>query len=178
MLELTTARIYLRSVDVIGQHARTLGMPRIVNLGRMEFGSAILIRSVIVRAELGTGPKGMLKIGEGVRVNYGASIYAHKEVVIGDRVRIGPYVSIADTDFHDTLDREITPRGQAVRIGNDVLLGRNAMVLKGVTIGEHSIVGAGSVVTHDVRPFTIVAGVPARQIGMITPLGQIQKASA
>jgi virginiamycin A acetyltransferase len=49
-----------------------------------------------------------------------------------------------------------------VVIGNDVTIGANAIVLPGVTIGDGSIVGAGSVVTHDVPPFAVVAGVPAK----------------
>jgi acetyltransferase-like isoleucine patch superfamily enzyme len=50
------------------------------------------------------------------------------------------------------------------RLGNNVWIGRGAIVVPGVTIGDHSVVGAGSVVTHDVPPLTLVAGNPARPI--------------
>ena len=55
----------------------------------------------------------------------------------------------------------------AIKIGNNVSIGTSAMILPGITIGDNAIVGAGAVVTHDVAPNTIVAGVPAREIETI-----------
>ena len=51
-----------------------------------------------------------------------------------------------------------------VRIGRNSWIGIRCSILSGVTIGEHSVIGAGSIVTHDVPPFSIAAGVPARVI--------------
>ena len=56
-------------------------------------------------------------------------------------------------------------RARAVRIGNDVWIGHGAVILPGVTIGDGAVVGANAVVAHDVQPYDIVAGVPARRIG-------------
>ena len=56
--------------------------------------------------------------------------------------------------------------GWRVKLGNDVWIGRNAIVLAGVTVGDGSVVAAGAVVTRDVPPYTIVGGVPARAIKM------------
>jgi acetyltransferase-like isoleucine patch superfamily enzyme len=56
-----------------------------------------------------------------------------------------------------------------VTVGNDVWIGANACVLRGVALGEGAIVGTGSVVTKDVPPYTIVAGNPARVIRELTP---------
>jgi acetyltransferase-like isoleucine patch superfamily enzyme len=88
-------------------------------------------------------------------------------VVLGDRVLIGANVTLADTDFHP-----LTPEGRAadinagkhapIHISDDVFVGMNSLILKGVTIGQGSVVGAGSVVTRDVPARTIVAGNPAR----------------
>lgn len=167
--ELATARFYLRDVDELGEHARTFGRPRIINLGRMEFGSHLLVRSIVVRSELGTGLNGILRIGHGVRLNYGTSVYAECEVTIGDRVRIGPYSSVSDTDFHDAHDHSIKPPGTPVHIEDDVWVGAKAAILKGVRIGRASVIGTGSVVTRDVPAFSIVAGAPARIIGSIDP---------
>jgi len=165
--ELATARLYLRAADAVGPHARTLGRPRIENLGRLEIGSEVLLRSMLVRVELGTGPRGTLRIGDLVRVNYGTSIYAENAVTIGNRVRVGPYVMITDTDFHDLHARSVRQDGTPVVIEDDVWIGAKASVLKGVRIGRGSIVGVGAVVTRDVVPFSIVAGVPAKVIGAV-----------
>ena len=54
--------------------------------------------------------------------------------------------------------------GGGVKIGNDCWIGAGVIILSGVTIGECSVVGAGAVVTKDVEPYTIVAGVPAKKI--------------
>lgn len=167
--ELATARFRLRSADTVGQHARTLGRPRIENLGTIEIGNDVLIRSVNVPVELCTGPEGRLRIGDGVRVNYGASIAAHGRISIGNRVRIGPYVMIVDTDFHDPYERARRPAPSPVSIEDDVWIGAKASVLKGVRIGRGAIVGVGAVVTRNVEPFSVVAGVPARPVGALDP---------
>lgn len=169
MVELATARLRLRGVDEVGPHARTLGRPRIQNLGRMTIGGHALLRSVNVPVELATGPAGELRIGDGVRLNYGTSIAAEQAVSIGNRVRIGPYVMIVDTDFHDPYQRSVRPKPAPVVIEDDVWIGAKASVLKGVCIGRGAIVGVGAVVTRDVEPFAIVAGVPARPVGHLDP---------
>ena len=55
---------------------------------------------------------------------------------------------------------------QSVKLGNDVWIGHNAVIMPGVTIGNGAVVGAGSVVTHDVEPYSVVVGVPAKKIKM------------
>ena len=57
----------------------------------------------------------------------------------------------------------------SIRIEDDAWIGFNAAILRGVTIGRGAIVAAGALVTHDVEPYTIVAGIPARKIGNSTP---------
>jgi acetyltransferase-like isoleucine patch superfamily enzyme len=97
----------------------------------------------------------------------GGVLCAAKRITIGDNVAVGANTTIVDTDFHP-LDRE-NRRGQPsggqtapVVIGDDVFVGMNCLILKGVTIGDGSVVGAGSVVTRNVPPGVIVAGNPAR----------------
>jgi acetyltransferase-like isoleucine patch superfamily enzyme len=96
---------------------------------------------------------------------------ARSSITIGEHVKIGGNVRIFDHDYHsldfqkrrgseDGLDVKTRP----VRIGNDVFIGTNAMVLKGVTIGDRAIIGAGSVVSCDVPADEIWAGNPARCI--------------
>ena len=81
---------------------------------------------------------------------------------LGDRVRCGANTTIIDTDFH-TDDSRAGP-DSPVAIGNDVWLGVGVIVLKGVTIGDRSVVGAGSVVTSPIPSGVLAAGNPARII--------------
>ena len=98
------------------------------------------------------------------------TIVARKEIVIGERVLCGDRVAIFDSDFHevDPEKRWVGHGGtKPVRIGDNVWLGSNAMILKGVTIGDHAVVAPGSVVTKDVPPRVVVGGIPARIIKSI-----------
>lgn len=87
----------------------------------------------------------------------------------GDNVMIAPGVTIT------TVGHPLSPKGRRehrgiakeVHIGNDVWIGANAVILPGVTIGDGTVVGAGAVVTKDIPPMSVVAGVPAKVIKMI-----------
>ncbi len=159
---LARAPLALRAVDELGEGVRTIGWPRIDNQGFMQIGSHTILRSVLVPVELATGRGARLEIGEGVSINYGASVGCLGHIVIGDRCRIGPYVMIVDSDFHDLYERTRTPPPRPVVLEADVWIGAKACVLPGVTIGRGSVVATGAVVTSDVAPFCVVAGVPAR----------------
>ena len=165
--ELMSAPVHLRHVNQRGRYVRTLAAPRIENLGRISIGSHVLIRSINVPVELATAHGATLRIGDGTFINYGVSIAATSSVDIGARVRIGPYAMIVDTDFHDAYERSARPAGAPVTIGDDAWIGAKASVLKGVRIGRGAIIGVGAVVTRDVPAFAVVAGVPARRIGML-----------
>lgn len=162
--ELLSAPVYLHAVDEVGRGVRTLGRPRIENLGRMVIGEGTLLRSVNVPVELATGDGAELLIGREVRLNYGVSIGVMRQIILGDRVRVGPYAMIIDSEFHDLYDRDKRATPRPVTIEDDVWIGAKASVLPGVTIGRGSVVGTSAVVTSDVPPFTIVAGVPAREV--------------
>lgn len=90
---------------------------------------------------------------------------------IGDRVSIGPRVMLilASDPNNSRLIRIYTPIRGTIRIEEDAWLGANVTILPNVTIGKCSVVAAGSVVTKDVAPFTVVAGVPAVKIRDINP---------
>jgi len=85
-------------------------------------------------------------------------------IYTGDDVSIGPEAAIL-TLGHDPQSATFADRGGDVRIGDRAWIGFRAIILPGVTIGEGAVVGAGSVVTKDVEPYTIVAGNPAKPIG-------------
>lgn len=89
-------------------------------------------------------------------------------LTIGHNVLIGPNVVIS-TGNHDYEKTELSAieqefYGKPIRIGDNVWIGANAVVLGGVSIGDHAVVAAGAVVTDDVPPYTVVGGVPAKKI--------------
>lgn len=129
--------------------------------GTITVGDDLLVHSgPQFRTRLGAGPDGVLRLGDRVFVNEGASVYAMREISVGSDVRIAPQVFIYDADFHAVApgsEQKIAP----IVIGRNVWIGARAIVLPGVEIGDHSVVGAGAVVKHSVPPRCVVAGNPA-----------------
>jgi acetyltransferase-like isoleucine patch superfamily enzyme len=103
-----------------------------------------------------------LRIGSGFANNF-SSIACFQSITIGNNVAIADGVVIRDSDSHTILGGDHVPTGPIV-IGNNVWIGTNSIILKGITIGDGAIVAAGSVVTKNVAPRTLVAGVPAKMI--------------
>ena len=108
-----------------------------------------------------------IHLGAGVFLNFNCVILDVVEVVIGDRTQIGPGVQILTADH----PRDAAARarglefGRPIRIGCNVWIGAGAIILPGVSIGDDALVGAGSVVTRDVRAGVTVVGNPARARG-------------
>lgn len=109
------------------------------------------------------GP-GKLKVGEFSHVNQGCLFDYRAGIEIGSSVSISHRVMLI-TGGHAVQSSDFGEEDLPIRIEDHVWIGAGATVLKGVTIGEGAVVAAGAVVTKDVRPFTIVGGVPAREIG-------------
>ncbi len=113
-------------------------------------------------------PGARLVIGRGFAMT-GGTICAEESITIGDDVWVGANCTIADTDFHPLdlearLSRPLDGATAPVVIEDGVFIGMQSLVLKGVTIGTRSVIGAGSVVTRDIPPGVIAAGNPARVI--------------
>lgn len=113
-------------------------------------------------------PGARLIIGGGFRMT-GGSLVCEEAITIGDRVTIGCNSIIADTDFHplDVAQRHadfLSGATAPIVIEDDVFIGMNVLVLKGVRLGKGCVIGAGSVVSADVPPRSIAAGSPARVI--------------
>ena len=109
-----------------------------------------------------------VSIGADCGINHDVFILGAKKIIIGKNVVLSARAMILDSSLDTENYSQVAfpkHKSNAVIIEDGVWVGAGAIILPGVTIGEKSIVGAGSVVTRDVPPFTIVAGNPARQIG-------------
>lgn len=114
------------------------------------------------RCIIGTMSKGAtIVIGNHVGVS-SSTITAFDSITIGDNVRIGANCLIMDGDYHLNDPRISSPK--PIEIGNNVWLGYGVVVMKGVTIGENSIIGVNSVVTKDIPANVVAAGSPCRII--------------
>jgi acetyltransferase-like isoleucine patch superfamily enzyme len=129
--------------------------------------------------------EGSIKIGAHSYVGEGSKIYALENIHIGDRVLISHNVNIYDNNSHpvNSAERAVqaksqlrampTDNGQVIKsrviIEDDVWIGMNSIILKGVTIGKGSVVGAGSLVTKSIPPHSMVTGPTADKIRDLGP---------
>lgn len=155
--------------------------------GRVVFGKKVILNSdfknsntaLTFRCKFVTGYEGVIQVGENTMFN-GVCVVAYESVVIGKNCQIASSTLIADTDFHpvDPAEREKQVSGQpysfgAVKkkpivLGDNVWVGWNSTILKGVTIGDNSIVAAGSVVlAGDYPANALIAGNPAKVVKRI-----------
>lgn len=119
------------------------GMLRIGNGVRTE-------RGVFLASRYGSE----IKLGSKVYVNRNTCIVAKESISIGNHVDIGPNVCIYD---HDHSKKSPTGFVTApISIGNDVWIGANCVILKGVTVGDNCVIAAGSVITHDIPANSVV----------------------
>lgn len=108
-----------------------------------------------------------IRIGAGTYINRNTFIDASQSIAIGKECAIGPgcYITDHDHGIEDNLPPLAQPLiSQPTKIGDRVWIGANVTILKGVTIGQDAVIGAGSVVTKDVPAGAIVVGVPAKVI--------------
>ena len=134
-------------------------LPEIQNRGgQIEIGDCALFPGV----RLECWNNASITIGDGTYLNRNTEIVAAGSVRIGRNCKIARDVIIMDTDQHALSGHDLVVR--PVTIHNDVWIGARAIVLKGVTVGHGAVIAAGTVVTRDVRPRTVVAGNPARVI--------------
>lgn len=178
-------RIFLKVMKVkLGKHIKFKGIPVIVNKrgASMTIGDNCVIKSSLLSNLVGLyqrtiivarTPEAKISIGKDVGIS-GATIYARSEITIGDRTCIGGNAKILDNDFHPI---EIEARNADVKekigtkpihIGQDCFIGCNALILKGTTLGDGCVVGAGAVVSGCFEAGSVIAGNPARVIRKIS----------
>lgn len=112
-------------------------------------GSHIL-RNVTIQSD-----GGKITIGNNVFINENTSIISRKKIVIGDNCSFGPNVCIYDHD-HDFKNPKGGFKCSEINIGNNVWVGANVVILRGITIGNNSVVAAGTVVTKDIPEKTVM----------------------
>lgn len=160
-----------------GRRWRVWGMPIIQRYAgsHIHLGDGVQLRSwtssnpltpwhPVVLATRST--KAEITVGEDVGMT-GATLVAAQRIEIGSRTVIGANAVIVDTDFHplDPVQRQLDAMAgacQPVTIGEDVFIGMQAIILKGVTVGAGAVIGAGSVVSANVPEGAVVAGNPAQ----------------
>lgn len=143
---------------------RLHGKVHIRGSGHIALGDGITLVGSIVPLELISHQDAHLAIGDHTFINYGSSISAHKHVQIGRHCHLGHYTMILDNDHHDLTDHHVFPPSAPVVIEDHVWIGSKVTVLPGVRIGHHAAIGAGSVVTKDIPPYSLAVGNPARVI--------------
>ncbi len=168
---------------IVRQPVLFLGEGAIV-LGReVEFGwpTSVQFHAGYCHLEAST-PGSAIEIGDGAQINNNAFIKSEGPGIrIGPRALLGSEVTIYDSDFHDLRPgrrRDGQPRMAAVELAEDVFVGDRVLILKGVRIGAHSVIGAGSVVTAPIPAGVIVAGNPARVIRAISDTDEKERAAA
>ena len=119
--------------------------------------------SKFVQSHIVVSPGGHVDIGDQVSFNYGIAMACKTSIKIGSRCRIGALTSITDSNFHSVHNHwENLKHGDPIVIEDDVWVGRNVIILPGVTIGKGAVIGSGSLVNKDIPPGVVAAGIPAK----------------
>ena len=160
-----SARIY----NSIGKSSVSIG-PNTLCMGEMQvFGPSGRIRVgqwCYIGPESRLWAKGAIEIGNRVFISHGVHIFDNNSHSLSAAERHQRFYELRTTGAHQIP--EVINYGP-VKVEDDVWIGFNSAVLKGVTIGRGAVVGACSVVTHDVPPYTVVVGNPARPVGESQP---------
>ena len=157
------SRQFRRHCSSVGERLSVLGPCAVTSAGNIQVGDELTIRSrKYNKVEISCAHGAQLTFGNNVFLNQGVRIACVNQVTIGDNALLGDETVILDSDYHGVANSET--KVAPVCIEADVWLGTRVMVLRGVTIGKGSVVGAGSVVTRSIPPSVFAAGVPARII--------------
>jgi acetyltransferase-like isoleucine patch superfamily enzyme len=113
-----------------------------------------------------------ISIGDSVSINHNSELYGGGKIEIGSGTMLSYYVTVISDmrSFRGSIPLKNPARfkdriKKKVRIGKDAWIGTKAVIMPGVTIGDHAVVAAGSIVTKDVGDWDVVAGIPAKKVG-------------
>lgn len=169
-----------------GSNVRLREFCRIIN-GQRDRAAITLGNNVVVDGELLVLPNhGKIIIGSDVFIGERCRVWSGSLISIGNRVLVSYGVSILDSPFHELsaqsrhqqfrdafvaktnvelINEAVRMRSKPIRIDDDAWIGFGASILRGVHIGKGAVIAAGTIVTKDVKPYTVVAGSPSRVIG-------------
>ncbi|MCP4104566.1 MAG: acyltransferase [Desulfobacteraceae bacterium] len=148
-------------------HVEVFGSP--VELGNYANVLATPDKKIRLTVWPAKDKKGRIKIGNYCLICAGVRINSSSEIIISDNCMLASSVYITDSDWHGIYNRVDLGEKAPVNIENNVWIGDSAIICKGVSVGENSIIGAGSVVVNDIPPNTIAAGNPARVVKHLDP---------
>ncbi len=152
-------------------HLEIFGWP--IEIGRCANVLASSDRKVRLSLWSNQPGEGHIRIGDYCLVCPGVRIGAASEIIIEDNCMLAHGAYVTDSDWHDIYNRIVPCLNPApVHIKANAWVGDSAIVCKGVTIGENSIIGAGAVVTQDIPANTIAAGNPAKVVKQLDPREQ------
>lgn len=153
----------------VGRNFRCYGRVVIAGKGTVTIGDDVVCRANLRHVFLGTGDAGAISIGSRVWL-HGTSISCRERVDVGDRSLVGR-AEIVDHEFHDPRDLARKPliRARPVALGDDTWIGNDVLILKGVEIGRHSVVGARTVVRQSIPALKVAIGNPARIVKDLQP---------
>ena len=162
--------------ECVGDGVRFVGTPEF----DPDFCSPLVVnvgQDVVFYPRISIRGRGRLTIGDGCSINGGVIFGLTCDLTLGSHVMIADNVSFRTAD-HEYSDLSVPMMAQGERplpivVGDDVWIGANATILRGVVVGRGAIIAAHAVVVKNVQPFEIVGGIPAKKIGNRLPADKV-----
>jgi acetyltransferase-like isoleucine patch superfamily enzyme len=164
------AQFRMRRRASVPVSVRLFGKARLGGDGEIIFGEGVTLVGNIVSLEFLAYNSAQITVGAHTFINYGTSMSAYASIKIGKHCHLGHYTLILDNNEHDTRFHRILPESKPVVLEDHVWIGSRVTILPGVRIGQHTTIGAGSVVTKSIPAFSVAVGNPARVVRSLSEL--------
>jgi len=175
--QLINAQVRIRGKARLPLSVRLTGRILLKGDGDVEFGQGVALVGDVVPIEFVSHNGACISIGDHTFINYGSSISAYNQVKIGCHCLLGHHTLIVDRNEHGVEQREIAPPPAPVIIEDHVWIGSRVIILPGRSVGHHSVIGAGSVVTKNIPANCLAVGNPARVVRRFVRAGQPDESS-